>query len=685
MMMERVRGDEDGAVAVLYSIVIMLMLGMLAVVIDLGAMRADRRQAQSVSDLAAVAGAMDLVSDTWVNPRAACVTAFEYVLENTVGAPTTADTSFCHVFPTALTQDCVDYDPVTAVYEEDAFEYLVAITWPIPEDSSWLTSRHPYDAEADGDSQCDRLAVQVARTRGFIFGGVFAQTEGQIAAPAVARSTIRQGDELVAALVVLDPFACNVLRAQGGGSVHVFENRKLDEEGELEIGPGIIAVDSDATTDCSNWPVIALNNPNNNAIYAGVVDEDGNGLADLDGTGRPLIGDGIIFSWAIKAGRRGLAYNAADVSAAVLAGGDDEPPLPGNPPVAGERVLREPWLHRYDCRDTYDTFADAHIEVGACPGDPEEGVLPGSQYVTALRDRIDGAAVVNVGSLEAPVLRYEDTKGDLYVIVNQGPGNRCDLTAYQSAHDPDLFAFPSGANWWFDCNLDAQSNKRVIIPDGNVVIMGDLSLQGALAINTTSAGPDDEDGQDNWVYVRGGWSKSAGATLRLGNPSPSSQSNEGGTFVLMGGPPDSLSAPPQQLSMTGTSPVGSTFNVEGTHCDTRWVDPVPGAADLTWTPCHYTWIGPYNGDFEDLALWSEYDNITNKPHTMGGTVSNLITDGVFYMPNAMFDFGGSGQMGQQRAQFVAYRLLASGGGALRIKPDPDRAAKIKQTVPELIR
>lgn len=675
--------DEHGAVAVLYSIVIMLMLGMVAVVVELGGLRADRRQTQTTSDLAALAGAFDLVgaSDAANHPRLACRTAQAYYLQNTVEAPKALQDDdpiydACDVFPETLTQSCEEYlavHPDGRTATSDAVEpYLIAITWPVPDDSEWLTNRHPYDPDVDGVSPCDRMAVQVARTRGFVFGGVFAQTEGHVASPAVARASIESGSEIVPALVVLDPFNCAVLTHGGGaggtGAIWVFESYS-DETGEF--GPGLIAVDSDASGSdgsysCSTHTVIETGGANTQ-ILAGVQDEDRDGQPDVDGTGRALVRDGLIQSYGIQLGRQVKVYVDGDVTSSRLAGGDDAPPLPGNPPQAGSRVLREPWVHRYECRDSYDTVGDLHVETDPCPGITDEGVAEDSRYVSTLRGEVAAASA--------------DPAAAGYTVVNQGGGNVCDLAPYVSATDPDLFVVDDSDGVWFDCNLEVKSNTRLIVPRGDVAVMGNLSIQGALAINVrTTITPNVE---DSWVYVDGTFDKSGGAALRLGNPSPDTDPGDrGGVFVLLGGP---ASTSPGQFTMSGGSSSGTGVNVEGTSCDTSWEDAwVAGV--LTWTPCHFTWVAPFRDTrFQDLALWSEYTDIHSQPHSISGDVSNLIADGVFYMPNAKFHFSGSGQMGQQRAQFVAYRLQAQGGGALKVLPDPDRARKTSDVVVNLIR
>ena len=657
--------DEEGAVAILYSVALLLMLGILALTIDLGALRYDRAHSQTVADTAVLAGALDVPE---LGPREACRTAWGYFLANSAEEPTPGEEPDCTIFPETMSP-CPASELGPAIGQTENYE--VRIWWPIPQDSELLDGR--YDPAVDGSDPCERLAVHVGRTRGFIFGPVFDQNVGTTGAPAVARSKVEGGSELVAALVVLDPFNCATLTHGGGasgtGAIWVFESYNPETD---EFGTGIIAVDSDASAGsggpdgCTNHTVIEMGGANTQ-ILGGVQDEDQDGQPDLDGSGRPLVRDGAIYSYGVQVGRGGRVFDDLDVQAGRLAGGDSAPPLPGDPPTAGNRVLREPWVHRYECRGSYDDVGGQHVDVDPCPGDPDDGVAEDSQYITTLRSEISAVSA--------------NPAGAGYTVVNQGPGNVCNLSAHASLTDPNVFVIDDPDGVWFDCNLTVASNKRLIVPRGDVVVMGDLKLQGALAVNVRTTVPPNT--EDVWVYVDGAFDKSGGAALRLGNPSASTEPNDrGGVFMLLGGP---ATTTPGQLKMSGGSSSGTAVTVDGTSCDTSWTDTWLAGA-LTWTPCHFTWVAPFrDARFADLALWSEYLDVDNQPHSITGDVSNLIADGIFYMPNAKFHFSGSGQMGQQRAQFVAYRLQAQGGGALKVRPDPERARDTSEVVVRLIR
>jgi hypothetical protein len=93
-----------------------------------------------------------------------------------------------------------------------------------------------------------------------------------------------------------------------------------------------------------------------------------------------------------------------------------------------------------------------------------------------------------------------------------------------------------------------------------------------------------------------------------------------------------------------------------------------------------TWIAPDSGDFDDLALWSD------SPLTQfwAGQAS-LAMEGVFFTPRAAADYSGTSGQNQTNAQWIAYRLLARGGGILVVRPAVDRAVPTGLPVTTLIR
>lgn len=82
------RSDERGATLALVALLLVVMLGMTAMVVDLGAMRVVRRGLIPAADAAALAAAQDLVERPW-DTSGACATAQAYVLANAPDATMT--------------------------------------------------------------------------------------------------------------------------------------------------------------------------------------------------------------------------------------------------------------------------------------------------------------------------------------------------------------------------------------------------------------------------------------------------------------------------------------------------------------------------------------------------------------------------------------------------------------------
>src|SRR6476469_2836611 len=84
--------DERGVTMVIFGLLIVALLIIVAIVIDLGNARQEKRQLQNAADAAALAGANDLGT---VNAANACLDAYKYSYNNMrLGtSPTTCPTS----------------------------------------------------------------------------------------------------------------------------------------------------------------------------------------------------------------------------------------------------------------------------------------------------------------------------------------------------------------------------------------------------------------------------------------------------------------------------------------------------------------------------------------------------------------------------------------------------------------
>lgn len=437
--MTRAQGQR-GAVAVIYAILTFVLFVVAATVIDLGALRGDVRSEQSIADLSATAGAIDLDPVFGGTPYRGCRTAWQYFLAN---AGLSSSTDPCSSWPT--TTWCDTTSPLTAT--GTAGPYTFEVAYPIDDPSPYMEGR--VDALIDG-SPCERVAVRVRRTRSPSFGGVAGAGGSQTHATAVARASARNGSGDRVPLVLLDQTGCKALVASGQAQVLVFAGPD---------GPGIITVDS-AGTETSPPPGQGDRNCSNALDYA--VDTTGNqnskikacgNLLDPADTSRCDTG-GIIYVYALMPGQgNGHGYDPNDVISSRLY----PQPVPGN------RITRAPVDHRYNC-----TSADA------CPYDRPA-------YIDDLR--------TYVGSSSAPIG---------FQRFSTAHPNYCQT----QSSDPAIVV-PEG-DWWIDCgslivNTSITFTGGRFIFDGTIDLRG-----GSLCINVgtgTCASP--QPSGDAWVYVRG--------------------------------------------------------------------------------------------------------------------------------------------------------------------------------------
>jgi hypothetical protein len=174
-----------------------------------------------------------------------------------------------------------------------------------------------------------------------------------------------------------------------------------------------------------------------------------------------------------------------------------------------------------------------------------------------------------------------------------------------------------------DCNLQITTGGRVTI-NGNAVFNGNVTVNGSLSVTPPA-------GDDAWVFFRGGrLSKAGSGRIAFNN-----------AMVYMSKSSD--------VRLTG------------------------GSGSLIWT-------APVGGRFEALALWSD----SPSEHSWAGQAA-LNMEGIFFMPWATASYSGNGDMQQTNAQWIAWRVAASGNGALRIAPPVGNALNFRDHMTILIR
>lgn len=463
------RRGEDGAVAVLLAIILLVLISMVALVLDLGLLRMDRRDDQRTADVAAAAGAMTMATGT---PEAGCLAAWEYFEENTPDAPSVPDPD-CNPLPAWSTLACaLSPLPGPTTVERQAGPYTVGITWPVDDTHQLMDGRE--DGE-DGEP-CERIGVSITRDRSFAFAGVMGHDEGSSLADAVGRAGFGEDAGLISSLVVLDPEGCSTLNRVGGGSIHVRETTSPDP------APGIITVDSNAR-NCSGGNRV-IDPHNGQSIRAGGT--DGSDTDKLDDNGR-------IFSYALSGPWASDAYDASDVPVN----------LSPAPESIDERLTRAPVDERYNTDDPDTGPDEAHIDeleseyggAGAPAGFDTYGNDPGEKCTVSGNVTLTGDWFIDCPTLLINGGTFRIGPGDVVVrggiklsggtlsVNDDGTQPTCDTGYDPSA--PHVLYLRGG-------DLDVgSSGSRLCLPEVFVHLeTGSLKMTGADALRWVA--PDDD-------------------------------------------------------------------------------------------------------------------------------------------------------------------------------------------------
>lgn len=642
-MITRLRASGDrGAYAVLYAILVVVLVGMSALVIDLGMQRNDRRANRAAADSGAIAAGAKL-GLSGANPLAACKDAMLYT-KSSLGLTSTSTGNCVAVFgaPFNVSAKCAANAPIEAT-EAISNARTIHFTWPVPDDSSYMLQpdherystltlpAQQASALQDGSS-CLRVAVAVTQDRDTPFAAVWPDIDATRTtvsqSVAVAAPDDGPGD-IAAPLVVLDQSSCNALVVGGGGGVTVNASTVVNGIST----PGVIAVDSDGSggEDSCNGLKKTISAPSNvNHIWA------------IDGNS----GKAYISSYAMAAGNASKAYDPADVANCTLAKTASLAALQATPqahlcpaPIAGSRVTDRPWVLRYNC-------------VGSCPQPKPAEPLP------APRDYVDQwARFATATTPTSPSVGWgTPAVPGTYRVTN------CDVNA--------PLVVPGDA--YVDC-----ATFR-IRQAGRVSFMGRAVFRGNIDVDSGSGAGgcilfNDADPAHCTQATAPTYVPLASRLADGGNVFVSGDFHVGGSVIV------------NQVFVY----VGQRLNAStGDPSVVNWVAPYGKALPPPYTgvcvPSTTTAVAPTSACFDSLGLWDPQAAPSTSPHQLLGG-SNLVVDGTLFMPTGYFKFGGQSTNLQDRAQFVARRLEIHGGGDLTMTPDGSRSTLIPRGVGKLIR
>lgn len=628
--------DESGLFIVLYALLVVAMFSMVAIVIDLSQLRNIRRTSQTVTDFAALAAAAELADITGVSPVQACRDAFEYVKKNTPDFPVAATIpcgDLATVVPARI--PCSDTTPATPPLDLEASNtdpYHLHIVYPVP-DSLIDDPRRGGVGTKDG-AHCERMQVSISKTGGSFFAKVFGFNTLEQGASSTARGFIKNDGKDVPALLILELQACGALQASGQGGIVA--------KG-AGIKPGLIAVASAGSASpggCSNG-----DNAGGRVVY---------------GTALPSGHDSRPGLPSIEA----FAAEAADPSTGVAA-----------PGVLSVYAMNTPNASR----SAYDTPSGVKPAPEGGPRFTRDPV--DARYGSAIAGLRATTAAVPAGYTSLRSIRNGCKIDSTNFIITQ-PNVLIDCVPnFQNPQTEIIF---TGAKFWSTKNILIApsekwtfSNPSLLVIDRNLTNKSALEVKGTLWVNTgtTTATPSLA---SNYCGVsrNGPGFTSTQLVIKTGDLSVSSGAKMCQTTLYMADGAASPRPDNDNNSYEGTLGFGGG--------STDWT--APDQTELAACDPPTVVAGCYDRSLpqfqlEDLALWTE-----STPLSRIGGAGEVFLTGVFFLPNATFDFGGQAiQNIDRNAQFVARRLNMSGQGTLILKPDPNEAITIRTGISLLVR
>jgi Flp pilus assembly protein TadG len=431
-------GDESGFVIVFFAVLMVAMLGLAAIVVDLGQQRSSRRTAQSIADFAALGGGKALSAG---DIGQACLDAVTYLNSNVKDlSPKINGPTFCAgngntANNVTLTSCSVNGGAAQATPTQTVGRYTLTVLYPVL-DSDMADTRYTGAGKRAG-LPCQRMGVRFGMTDPAYFGRIFGNSTTSVSRTAVVKQSNSRGSR-IPALWLLDPYGCTALTVSGGAQL------TLGDESVSPPIPGVATIDSDATQCSSNQHTVSAS-----------------------GTGTflkavPLTGlsseTGVISLYALPIDATdcgtGKACDQADVN------GDRIAPQPS---PALERATRAPVDWQYNCKRGPNVLTPIYpkyhgVPIGDCPIDVTSG-----PYI----DQLVTAAGLVGPPISTSFARWSATKN-------------CNV--------PTGTVVVTG-NSWVDCSTLSIGAGTDLVFNGNVVFDGTVKMTGgSLSFNTGNTG-----------------------------------------------------------------------------------------------------------------------------------------------------------------------------------------------------
>ena len=619
---------DEGVVLAIAALSMVALLLIVAIVIDLGYTRGDRRGGQLAADNAATSAGLTLSESE--DGEQACNAAFAYLAA-------TLEVTFTGGDPCGNLEPCNESAATDVVVERFTDPYTVEIHHPVVDTSPLLGSTSTIGATGiaagdDDGSPCTRIGIRITTTGDSLFGGIGGADGRSSTVHAVARADDKTTIQRPINLLVLDRTACQTFTANGGATVLVKSFFDVKDE---TWQPGVAGVDTDGSRCRSNEAAINVVGSTSKIEALGPCD---GGNEDEDAND-PC---GTIESWAsVAAGVCTPGNPGPDWPACDEGQGSISPNVTKSP----ARLTRAPIDHRYNCKASYGLPDDpwtVQQPIDACTDDDDTDDDFGPTLETDWVDELYDYVAEVIADPTTP-----DVAGDTWGVIS---GTACSPGA-DITYPPDPFDPTSTIqNWYVDCNdFRISGGANVAFRRGNVIFRDDVTVSsGSLTVNRCAS----TDGCASTTA----WSE--------GDDFEEWRSSERGAWAYAGGEITNTSSITLRKTTLFLGPAG-------------FIDQA-GGSNLIWTAPNDTVMvddDPVRtvgsaGPFEDLALWSE----GTATHEFNGG-GNTDFEGVFFAGRATIAFGGNSPMALTEAQFAANRLSFSGTTTFTMAPASDRSVR----------
>ena len=642
---------ERGAVLVVTALASVGALLMVALVVDLGQLRVDRRTNKGVADVAARAGigrlpfapwpgvckardfllgnargfsSFDPGSETWSNAA-----ALVYATNPCPAAATATDSPRC------VANAPASWAKIQATAGQGRFTIEIQSGYALP-DARFAEDATRGDPGAADQGSCDNLAVIITERQAPSFAQVGGIGATNVRVRSVGRLNASETLDFVAALQLLERNKCGVLQT-GGANTRVIAQ-------PYGVYPGTIQIDSAGDSGTCPSPILnAQATSGGPSVLACSVNSTNPDCRPGTGTRPSRIG---IFAINFKQPANVISTSFPSTYGDTKAVGS---------PRTGRKYTD---LRYRNNIATLDQTAQTVLTGNS-------GRPPGCTLIQNNACTGNGVTWLVLQPLDCGTLN------DFFLVSGRA----------------------SAQNIWFNCDLNVTTAITLSASNSYIVVTGNLAVNNAFTITdprkvyiggqasgnkvgldltgsssvlnmnvggaSTCSGRTGPGHANRLVIANGSLKSASGSTVRMCQTFTYMASGYGKVPATDGTVPCSSAA---CSNYTGTIVVSSGSSVD-LSAPNEITGRLPDAAELATT-----------NPFEDLGFWTEAGGNTNG--LTGGAATRL--RGVFFLPNAdSFNLAGGGSLPiDLSAQFVSTSLKVTGGATVNLVPNPEDSVPV---------